>query len=127
MLSFAHVNGLPSVSWYIGLAMDKDKAYASLKNFRISAVLATLVAVVVIILLLGMLITVLMRPLNVMGRAMQATEEQTAVVEAINIDISEINALNQEGVENLQATLRACSDLKQQAIRLNQLVGSFKI
>jgi len=107
--------------------MDKDKAYASLKNFRISAVLATLVAVVVIILLLGMLITVLMRPLNVMGRAMQATEEQTAVVEAINIDISEINALNQEGVENLQATLRACSDLKQQAIRLNQLVGSFKI
>jgi len=107
--------------------MDKDKAYASLKNFRISAVLATLVAVVVIILLLGMLITVLMRPLNVMGRAMQATEEQTAVVEAINIDISEINALNQEGVENLQAILRACSDLKQQAIRLNQLVGSFKI
>lgn len=71
VLGFAHVNGLPSVNWYIGLAMDKEKAYASLKNFRTSAVVATLVAVVVIILLLGMLITVLMRPLNVMGRAMQ--------------------------------------------------------
>ena len=56
-----------------------------------------------------------------------ATEEQTAVVEAINMDINEINMLNQEGVENLQATLRACSDLEQQAGRLKHLVGTFRI
>ncbi|WP_408633636.1 methyl-accepting chemotaxis protein [Pseudomonas massiliensis] len=56
-----------------------------------------------------------------------ATEEQTAVVDTINMDISEINTLNQEGVENLQATLRACTDLEQQAARLKQLVGSFRI
>jgi len=56
-----------------------------------------------------------------------ATEEQTAVVESINVDINEINTLNQEGVENLQATLRACADLEQQAARLKQLVGSFRI
>lgn len=56
-----------------------------------------------------------------------ATEEQTAVVESINVDITEINMLNQEGVENLQATLRACADLEQQAQRLKQLVGSFRI
>ncbi|EIK96830.1 methyl-accepting chemotaxis protein [Pseudomonas sp. M47T1] len=56
-----------------------------------------------------------------------ATEEQTAVVEAINVDITEINTLNQEGVENLQSTLRACSDLEQQVTRLKHLVGSFRI
>ncbi|MGL4315260.1 MAG: methyl-accepting chemotaxis protein [Pseudomonas sp.] len=56
-----------------------------------------------------------------------ATEEQTSVVEALNMDITEINTLNQEGVENLQATLRACGDLEQQAARLKQLVGSFRI
>ncbi|KAA0974869.1 methyl-accepting chemotaxis protein [Pseudomonas sp. ANT_H12B] len=56
-----------------------------------------------------------------------ATEEQHAVVESINVDITEINTLNQEGVENLQSTLRACSDLEQQAARLKQLVGSFRI
>ncbi len=56
-----------------------------------------------------------------------ATEEQTAVVEAINMDINEINTLNQEGVENLQSTLRACSDLEQQVTRLKHLVGSFRI
>ncbi|MET3054181.1 MULTISPECIES: methyl-accepting chemotaxis protein [Pseudomonas] len=56
-----------------------------------------------------------------------ATEEQTAVVDAINMDINEINMLNQEGVENLQSTLRACTDLEQQAARLKHLVGSFRI
>jgi len=49
------------------------------------------------------------------------------VVESINMDITEINTLNQEGVENLQSTLRACADLEQQAARLKHLVGSFRI
>ena len=56
-----------------------------------------------------------------------ATEEQTSVIESLNVDITEINSLNQEGVENLGATLRACGDLEQQAARLKQLVGSFRI
>jgi len=56
-----------------------------------------------------------------------ATEEQTAVVEALNVDITEINTLNQQGVENLHSTLQACTELERQADRLNQLVGSFRI
>ncbi|WP_407681549.1 methyl-accepting chemotaxis protein [Pseudomonas mangiferae] len=56
-----------------------------------------------------------------------ATEEQTSVIETLNMDITEINTLNQEGVENLQATLRACADLERQAARLTVLVGSFRI
>ncbi|MDT4827384.1 Methyl-accepting chemotaxis protein PctA [compost metagenome] len=56
-----------------------------------------------------------------------ATEEQTSVVESLNMDVTEINVLNQEGVENLQATLRACGELEQQAGRLKQLVDSFRI
>ncbi|WP_339906105.1 methyl-accepting chemotaxis protein [Pseudomonas guineae] len=56
-----------------------------------------------------------------------ATEEQTSVIESLNVDITEINTLNQEGVENLNATLRACGDLEQQASRLKHLVDSFRI
>nr|WP_122570631.1 methyl-accepting chemotaxis protein [Pseudomonas viridiflava] len=70
ILTFAHVNGLPSVDWYVGVAMDKSKAYAALREFRNLAIVATVVAVVLIIGLLGMLLSVLMRPLNLMGRAM---------------------------------------------------------
>ncbi|KAB0494085.1 methyl-accepting chemotaxis protein [Pseudomonas vancouverensis] len=64
---------------------------------------------------------------NVNQSVAAATEEQTAVVEALNVDITQINTLNQQGVENLQSTLRACTELEQQAGRLNQLVGSFRI
>jgi methyl-accepting chemotaxis protein len=70
VLTFAHVNGLPSVNWYVGVAVDKTEAYGMLSEFRNSAVVATLIAVVLIICLIGVLLSVLMRPLNVMGRAM---------------------------------------------------------
>lgn len=71
ILTFTPVKGLPSVSWYIGLSIDKDKAYAMLSEFRTSAIVVTLIAVVLIILMLSMLIRVLMQPLIVMGKAMQ--------------------------------------------------------
>ncbi|MFZ3206435.1 MAG: methyl-accepting chemotaxis protein [Pseudomonas sp.] len=71
ILTFAPVQGLPSVNWYVGLSIDKTKAYAALSDFRASAIVATLIAVVLIILLLSMLIRLLLQPLTVMGKAMQ--------------------------------------------------------
>ena len=55
ILSFSRVAGLPSVTWYVGISLDKAKAYAALDSFRTSAVVAALIAVGVILLLLGML------------------------------------------------------------------------
>lgn len=71
LLSFAAISGLPGADWYIGLSIDKDKAYAPLGEFRTSALIAMVVAVIVIALLLSLLISALMRPLTAMGRAMQ--------------------------------------------------------
>ncbi|UUC51474.1 methyl-accepting chemotaxis protein [Pseudomonas citronellolis] len=71
LVSMTRVEGLPGVSWYVALVLDKSAAYAMLSDFRTSAVIATLVAIVAIIFLLGMLIRVLMQPLTDMGRAMQ--------------------------------------------------------
>jgi len=71
IFSFAPIKGLPSVNWYIGVSVDKAKAYGMLSEFRASAIVATVIAVVIIIILLGMLIRVLMQPLHTMGRAMQ--------------------------------------------------------
>ncbi|MCP8463658.1 methyl-accepting chemotaxis protein [Pseudomonas sp. ZM23] len=71
ILSFTPVKGLPSVNWYIGLSIDKEKAYGMLSKFRTSAIIAASIAIVAILFLLGMLIRVLMAPLTDMGRAMQ--------------------------------------------------------
>ncbi|MHA6478401.1 methyl-accepting chemotaxis protein [Stutzerimonas sp. KH-1] len=70
ILSFSPVKGLPSVQWYVGISLDRDKAYAALTSFRTTALVATIAAVAFILLLLGMLMRVLMRPLRDMGRAM---------------------------------------------------------
>ena len=75
LISFAPVAGLPSAQWYIGLSIDKDKAYAALSQFRTSAIIAMLIAVAAIAAVLGMLIPVLMRPLTTMGRAMRDIAE----------------------------------------------------
>ncbi|WP_170831812.1 cache domain-containing protein, partial [Pseudomonas monteilii] len=48
IISFAPVEGLPSAQWYIGLSIDKDKAYAPLSQFRTSAIIAMLIAVAAI-------------------------------------------------------------------------------
>jgi methyl-accepting chemotaxis protein len=49
------------------------------------------------------------------------------MVEAINVDITEINALNLDGMQNLESTLKACSDLETQTATLNRLVSGFRI
>lgn len=71
ILTFAPIQGLSSVNWYIGLAVSKDQAYAMLSKFRTSAIIATIIAVIIIMALLGILIRILMQPLHTMGSAMQ--------------------------------------------------------
>jgi len=75
IVTFTPISGLPSVNWSIGLSVDKDKAYAALHEFRTSALIATLIAVLVTVGLLGLLINALLRPLRSMGTAMQAIAE----------------------------------------------------
>ncbi len=74
-ISFTRVNGVPSADWYVALVLDKDTAFSMLSEFRTSAIIAMLIAVVIIISLLGMLIRVLMQPLHLMGRAMHDIAE----------------------------------------------------
>ncbi|HGP3278965.1 TPA: methyl-accepting chemotaxis protein PctA [Pseudomonas aeruginosa] len=71
ILAFTPIKGLPAVTWYLALSIDKDKAYAMLSKFRVSAIAAALISIVAILVLLGLLIRLLMQPLHLMGRAMQ--------------------------------------------------------
>lgn len=68
---FSPVNGLPSQDWYIGIVLDKQAALASVSAFRNSAIIATAVAGLATLLLLGLLIRVLMRPLHSISHAME--------------------------------------------------------
>jgi len=55
-----------------------------------------------------------------------ATEEQSAVVEALNLDVTKINELNLTSRESLTQTVSACVDSASQSQHLGQLVSRFR-
>lgn len=53
-----------AIDWRLGVSIDREKAYASLREFRTSAIIATLAAAVFLIIVLGLVIhRLLVRPL----------------------------------------------------------------
>ena len=75
LVTFLPVQGLAGVRWYVGLSVDEGKAFAALSEFRVSALMVTIIGVVAILLLLGALIRILLRPLHVMSHAMGGIAE----------------------------------------------------
>lgn len=70
LLGFTPVSGLPSVTWFLGLSVDRKKAYAAATEARDSAIVVTIVAVLAIVALLGVLIRALLGPLRSLTQAM---------------------------------------------------------
>ena len=127
ILAFSPVEGLPSVKWYVGISVDRDKAYASLASFRTSAFVATAVAVLFIISLLGMLIRVLMRPLTDMGRAMANIAEgegdltRRLAVQS-NDEFGQLAGAFNRFVERIHGSIREVSSATQQVHEVVNLV-----
>ena len=127
LLSFTPVTGLPSADWYVGLSIDKDKAYAPLRQFRTSALIAMVVAVIAIALLLTLLINVLMRPLVTMGRAMRDIAQgegdltRRLVVESRD-EFGELGTSFNQFVERIHASIGEVSSATREVHALSQRV-----
>ncbi|MDG9925741.1 MULTISPECIES: methyl-accepting chemotaxis protein [unclassified Pseudomonas] len=127
LLTFTQVKGLPSVNWYIGLSIDKDKAYATLHEFRASAIIATIIAVVIIMFLLGMLIRVLMQPLLVMGKAMRdIAQGEGDLTKRLSVqsrdEFGELATSFNQFVERIHGSIREVSSATQQLNEVAKLV-----
>jgi methyl-accepting chemotaxis protein len=71
LTSFIPVTGLPTVQWYLGFVVDSDAAYASISQFRLAAIIATILAVAGIISFLAYLLSrLVVRPVTQMTAAM---------------------------------------------------------
>ena len=119
ILSFSAITGLPSVNWHVGISLDRDAAYASLTSFRTSALIVTAIAVIFILVLLGMLIRVLMRPLTDMGRAMANIAEGEGdltrrLTVVSNDEFGELAGAFNRFVERIHASISEVSSATQQ-------------
>ncbi|NWE15220.1 methyl-accepting chemotaxis protein [Pseudomonas yamanorum] len=127
ILSFTPISGLPNADWYIGLSIDKDKAYAPLGKFRTSALIAMFIAVAAIAVFLSLLIQVLMRPLTTMGRAMQDIAQgegdltRRLTVESKD-EFGDLGSAFNQFVERIHASISEVSSATRQVHDLSQRV-----
>ncbi|WP_281560812.1 methyl-accepting chemotaxis protein [Thalassomonas sp. RHCl1] len=64
IVSFIPVEGITSVKWYVGVVLDRDKAYAPMVTARNNAILSGFISVVATIVILHLLLNHLMQPIN---------------------------------------------------------------
>src|SRR5690606_31458410 len=103
------------------------KAYASLTSFRTSALIVTVMAVVFILILLGMLIRVLMRPLTDMGRAMaNIAEGEGDLTRRLDVqtrdEFGELATSFNRFVERIHGSIREVSSATEAAYEVAQRV-----
>lgn len=65
------ITGIPTDTWYLALVIDENKAYASLQQSRLSAIVALLVMAMLLVCLMVVLIRVLLAPLRNLNLAMR--------------------------------------------------------
>ncbi|MGH8423438.1 MAG: methyl-accepting chemotaxis protein [Pseudomonas fluorescens] len=75
ILTFMPMRGLPGVDWHLGISLAKDKAFALQGDFRWSALWATTIAVIGLLIFMGMLLRLSLRPLRTLTESMEDIAE----------------------------------------------------
>ncbi|WP_274218985.1 methyl-accepting chemotaxis protein [Pseudovibrio exalbescens] len=116
LITFREISGLP-VKWYVALSLNKDVAFANLTRFRMSAAIATGLAALLMIVVLGFCLTkIVAKPLRKITEAMSilamgnhgvdvsGTDRKDEIGEmASAVLIFKQNAIEQEEMRLLQA------------------------
>ncbi|MFD2204597.1 methyl-accepting chemotaxis protein [Kiloniella antarctica] len=139
MFAFFQVEGLPTVNWYLGLAIDRDAAFQSLTDFRITAIITAVVAVLAIMGLLGILVRLwVSKPVLAMTGAMtnlasgnlevdipgqEQTDEIGSMAAAVNVFKTNAIEMGRLARENEQATERLAEERRN---TLHQMADSFE-
>jgi methyl-accepting chemotaxis protein len=133
LLSFTAIDGLPSVKWYVGLSIDPKQAFAAQHEFRLTALVASVIAVLLTLALLGLLIGYLLRPLHSMEQAMQSIAEgegdltqrlQVVSQDEFGVLASAFNRFVARIQQSITDVAHTCSQLNALAVRVNQASSS---
>ena len=71
LISFTKISGIKNVDWYLGVVIDKDKAYASVSNFGQTAAVFMVIGIITIIIMMQLLLRYLMQPMNRLNDAIK--------------------------------------------------------
>lgn len=71
LISFTKISGIENVDWYLGVVIDKDKAYVSVSNFGQTAAVFMVIGIITIIIMMQLLLRYLMQPMNRLNDAIK--------------------------------------------------------
>jgi len=71
LISFTKISGIENVDWYLGVVIDKNKAYASVSAFGQTAAVFMVIGIVTIIIMMQLLLRYLMQPMNRLNDAIK--------------------------------------------------------
>ncbi|MDE1464231.1 methyl-accepting chemotaxis protein [Spartinivicinus poritis] len=122
------ISGIKTVDWYIGLVVDRDKAFETINQFMQSAVFFIIFGIVLIVLLLNFMMKVVLKPLDDISIAMgdvaagegdltkrlkvSSKDELGQLAENFNLFIGRIH----ESIKNVAQASGALGELFQQVL-----------
>ncbi|OKL45068.1 methyl-accepting chemotaxis protein [Pseudovibrio exalbescens] len=136
LVTFRHIDGLP-VDWYVALSINKEIAYANLTHFRMSAAIATVLAAILMVVVLGFALTKLVaKPVRSITEAMTVLAQGNHDVDIagagrkdeIGLMANAVQVFKENAIE--RERLRAHQE-EEEAAKLrrvenvNQLIGDF--
>jgi methyl-accepting chemotaxis protein len=71
IVSFISIKGIESVDWYVGVVLDREKAYQPMVDARNSAIIVVIVSLVITIIILQLLFSYLMKPIHTLNVAIK--------------------------------------------------------
>jgi methyl-accepting chemotaxis protein len=75
IVSFIPIKGIDSVNWYVGVVLDKKKAYQPMVNSRNTAIIVVLVSLLATVILLHLLFSYLMKPIHKLNIAIKGISQ----------------------------------------------------
>jgi methyl-accepting chemotaxis protein len=71
IVSFIPIKGIESVNWYVGVVLDREKAYEPMISARNTAIVVVIVSLLVTVILLHLLFSHLMKPIHTLNIAIK--------------------------------------------------------
>ncbi|WP_287011248.1 cache domain-containing protein [Idiomarina sp.] len=69
LVSFHKIKGIQGVEWYLGVVIDRDKAYSNVSTFAWTAVIYLIIGIVAVVVSLTWLLRLLLKPLRRLNEA----------------------------------------------------------
>lgn len=71
LVAFYDIKGIESVNWTLGVVLDEDKALAALRGFRNSAIIFSLVSIIIVVFVTSLVLRKLLEPVRTITDAME--------------------------------------------------------